>query len=156
VSSLSTQVRGYLLTGYAALRVEWCKARARAERWHEEVILLDEEMRRSVEYFRWRSQVWTARSASTVGTNAETNAGLNAYGLQQAWMFSTMAKVFVGSWREVRRKARCFVDSGEFLGDEEPLDSSVRVAEADEDDVLGAEDVGWEVDAWAVDDADDV
>src|SRR5882762_2397788 len=33
-----------------ALRVEWAKSQARADRWNEEVVLLDEEMRRVIEY----------------------------------------------------------------------------------------------------------
>lgn len=32
------------LNDYIGLRVEWCKARACADRWQEEVILLREEM----------------------------------------------------------------------------------------------------------------
>ena len=33
------------MTTSAALRVEWVKAKAHVDRWEEEVILLDEEMR---------------------------------------------------------------------------------------------------------------
>jgi hypothetical protein len=38
------------LTFYLALRVEWAKAKARAARWEEEVVLLDEEMRRVIQF----------------------------------------------------------------------------------------------------------
>lgn len=42
-----------------ALRVEWCKARARAHRWQEECLLLHEEMRRVSATFSWQSEKWT-------------------------------------------------------------------------------------------------
>ena len=42
-----------------ALRVEWCKARARAHRWQEECLLLHEEMRRVLATFAWQSENWT-------------------------------------------------------------------------------------------------
>lgn len=45
-----------------ALRIEWCKARARAHRWQEECILLAEEMRRVIEFFKWDSGVWEKRA----------------------------------------------------------------------------------------------
>jgi hypothetical protein len=36
-----------------ALRVEWAKSKVRASRWHEEVMLLEEEMRRAIVYSHW-------------------------------------------------------------------------------------------------------
>ncbi|KAF9492528.1 hypothetical protein BDN71DRAFT_1483780 [Pleurotus eryngii] len=41
-----------------AIRIEWCKARARAHRWQEECILLQEEMRRVKEFHRWQAGIW--------------------------------------------------------------------------------------------------
>ncbi|EIW81308.1 hypothetical protein CONPUDRAFT_153858 [Coniophora puteana RWD-64-598 SS2] len=40
------------------IRVEWCKARARALRWTEETELLREEMRRTLVYIAWQSDWW--------------------------------------------------------------------------------------------------
>jgi hypothetical protein len=45
-----------------ALRIEWCKARARAQRWSEEVRLLLEEMRRILEFLNWRATFWETRA----------------------------------------------------------------------------------------------
>ncbi|KJA24436.1 hypothetical protein HYPSUDRAFT_136378, partial [Hypholoma sublateritium FD-334 SS-4] len=42
-----------------ALRIEWCRARARAHRWQEECLLLAEEMRRIKEYFKTKTEWWT-------------------------------------------------------------------------------------------------
>lgn len=38
-----------------AFRIEWCKSRARASRWAEEVELLQEEMRRVAEFLSWHA-----------------------------------------------------------------------------------------------------
>jgi hypothetical protein len=46
-----------------ALRIEWCKARARAQRWLEEVQLLSEEMRRVLVFLQWKVGVWKARAS---------------------------------------------------------------------------------------------
>ncbi|KAF8059257.1 hypothetical protein FPV67DRAFT_1395314, partial [Lyophyllum atratum] len=43
---------------HEGIRLEWVKARARADRWREEVMLLEEEMRRVLEYCEWRASWW--------------------------------------------------------------------------------------------------
>ena len=89
------------LIRYTALRIEWCKARARAMRWLEEVRLLVEEMRRVLQFLQWKGRFWELRAAflqHDVNTAEETTAdlvgdhrllahrieGAKAYGLQQA------------------------------------------------------------------------
>lgn len=51
-----------------ALCVEWCKSRARAHRWQEECLLLDEEMRRVKAFFTWQVERWNDRAAQTFPT----------------------------------------------------------------------------------------
>ncbi|KAI9069574.1 hypothetical protein FKP32DRAFT_1559434, partial [Trametes sanguinea] len=41
-----------------SMRAEWARAKARAERWEEEIELLVEEMRRVVAYFQWQATWW--------------------------------------------------------------------------------------------------
>ncbi|KAG2066650.1 hypothetical protein BDR04DRAFT_1233833 [Suillus decipiens] len=45
----------------AGVRIEWCKARARAARRSEEVDLLLEEMRRVLGYLEWEIGAWRSR-----------------------------------------------------------------------------------------------
>ncbi|KAF6741643.1 hypothetical protein DFP72DRAFT_861712 [Ephemerocybe angulata] len=45
-----------------ALRVEWCKARARAHRFQEECLLISEELRRIKAFWAWEISTWTARA----------------------------------------------------------------------------------------------
>jgi hypothetical protein len=40
------------------VRVEWLKLRARAARWREEILLLEEEMRRAIEFCDWKQRWW--------------------------------------------------------------------------------------------------
>ncbi|KAG1786540.1 uncharacterized protein HD556DRAFT_1449630 [Suillus plorans] len=40
------------------IHIEWCKSRARALWWSEEVELLREEMRRVLEFFAWQAAWW--------------------------------------------------------------------------------------------------
>ncbi|KAG1800908.1 uncharacterized protein HD556DRAFT_1430245 [Suillus plorans] len=44
------------------IHIEWCKARARAARWSEEVDLLLEEMRRVLVYLEWEIEAWRSRA----------------------------------------------------------------------------------------------
>jgi hypothetical protein len=69
-----------------ALRVEWAKAKARAARWEEEVILLDEEMRRILEFCDWKARWWRdQRSLRTPDTtDSILSEGLQAFAEQQA------------------------------------------------------------------------
>ncbi|KAF8176561.1 hypothetical protein BJ912DRAFT_1024344 [Pholiota molesta] len=79
-----------------ALRIEWCRARARAHRWQEECLLLAEEMRRVLAYFSWQANWWTElsldppmiKSKSTISGKHPANIrvidGKRAYALRQA------------------------------------------------------------------------
>lgn len=47
---------------YLALRIEFCRARARAHRWQEECILLREEMRRVEQFWAHAVKAWNERA----------------------------------------------------------------------------------------------
>ncbi|KAJ8697361.1 hypothetical protein PTI98_004171 [Pleurotus ostreatus] len=59
----------------ACLRVEWVKARARAERWREEVLLLEEEMRRAIAYCCWKAEHWENVSHIKLSDDASVQEG---------------------------------------------------------------------------------
>ncbi|KAG6848454.1 hypothetical protein H0H93_016828 [Arthromyces matolae] len=75
------------------LRIEWCKSKARADRWKEEVQLLREEMRRVPLFFRFRSRWWREQATqSTDGCSDEPiTRGMRAYALDQSAMYEAMA-----------------------------------------------------------------
>jgi hypothetical protein len=100
-----------ILTHYSALRVEWSKAKARAERWEEEVILLDEEMRRVLQYCYWRAKWWRDQpSLRTPDANDILTEGLKAFSEQQAAQELDMARDWEGKWRAVRARAQPIID----------------------------------------------
>ena len=82
------------------MRVEWAQCVARAERWEEEVTLLQEEMRRVVQFLEWRSGDWLAKVDSRVGTvTPAVHSGLSAYAKKQSAVFHNLAVRFCQRWR---------------------------------------------------------
>jgi len=82
------------------MRVEWAQCVARADRWGEEVILLQEEMRRIVQFLEWRSRDWLAKADLRTGTiTPAVRAGLSAYANKQASVFHNLAVRFCRRWR---------------------------------------------------------
>ena len=81
------------------MRVEWAQCMARADRWEEEVALLQEEMRRAVQFLEWRSCEWLSK----VGARADivtpaVRAGLSAYARKQGSVFHNLAIRFCQRW----------------------------------------------------------
>ncbi|PPQ76891.1 hypothetical protein CVT26_000661 [Gymnopilus dilepis] len=80
------------------LRVEWAKSRARAARAREEVMLLQEEMRRVLKYLEWRAMWWRQRASLRQGLTAELAEGIQAYAKCQADIQDTLATHFKKLW----------------------------------------------------------
>jgi hypothetical protein len=78
VQEVEDDVSGKL---HESVRVEWSKCRARCHRWREEVQLLDEEMRRVLDYSQWKSQWWAEQIKDILPTE-ELMEGLVAYALE--------------------------------------------------------------------------
>lgn len=92
----------------ATVRIEWCKAQARAKRFEEEVELVVEEMRRTLAYFEWKACEWE-RHATTppLGCQAidkTTAAGITSYAYKQANVQREMVKVFIDDWHELLKE----------------------------------------------------
>jgi hypothetical protein len=84
------------------MRVEWAQCIARADRWEEEVTLLQEEMRRVVQFLEWKSRDWFAKVDSRAGTVIPAvHAGLSAYARKEGSVFHTLATRFSQRWRSV-------------------------------------------------------
>jgi len=82
------------------MRVEWAQCMARADRWEEEVILLQEEMRRAVIFLEWRSSDWFTKVDLRMGTvTPVVHAGLAAYARKQGSVFHNLAVQFSQRWR---------------------------------------------------------
>ena len=86
-----------------ALRIEWGKARARAARWSEEVELLQEEMRRTKQFFEWKAQWWEQHRdpPSDIPLNSLTRQGISAYADRQATVQRRLSDDFSMLWHQV-------------------------------------------------------
>lgn len=93
------------MTTSAALRVEWAKAKARADRWEEEVILLDEEMRRVLVFCQWKSAWWLEQVPLREGLRPQLAEGLQAYAEGQADMERRICLSWTAKWSQARELA---------------------------------------------------
>ncbi|KII87015.1 hypothetical protein PLICRDRAFT_177723 [Plicaturopsis crispa FD-325 SS-3] len=86
-----------------ALRIEWCCARARAMRWSEEIILLQEEMRRVKVTMEWQAVRWDSRAAAAAERLAGDGGaeGLTAYAYRQAALQRALKERCEYDWRHV-------------------------------------------------------
>ncbi|KIJ04284.1 hypothetical protein PAXINDRAFT_94870 [Paxillus involutus ATCC 200175] len=87
----------------SAIRIEWCKARARAHRWAEEVELLFEEKRRTLKYLRWAGNWWYEKAVNMTTTDTTLAEGLRAYAGRQAALRRELAQSFEHTWRDTQR-----------------------------------------------------
>lgn len=106
--------------------MEWAKAKARAARWTEEVELVYEEMRRTIEYCRWRAKWWESQSAIRKDVSPELADGLSVYALEHADLESRMERDLESRWEAIRSRARALMDSNfeEKTGDDTGSDSA--------------------------------
>ncbi|KAJ7017496.1 hypothetical protein C8F04DRAFT_912144, partial [Mycena alexandri] len=93
-----------------ALRVKWCKAYARTQRWHEDVVLVDEEMCRTIEYGTWMAEQWRGRAgARTRNVTPELAEGLRAYAMEHVKREEVTCAKLVGQWSGLRARARTYL-----------------------------------------------
>jgi hypothetical protein len=82
------------------MRVEWAQCVARADRWEEEVALLQEEMRRVVQFLQWRADDWLSKAGSRTGAiMPAVRSGLSAYATKQSAVLHNLAVRFCQRWR---------------------------------------------------------
>lgn len=122
-----------------ALRVEWAKSRARAKRWHEEVLLLQEEMRRVLVYLEYKAAWWVeCGDAEGRETSPALAEGLRAYAEGQAQLQRDLYSKFSDKWALVR--AGEVVDENGLVESDDELDGAGEgsdeeaMGEADEED----------------------
>jgi hypothetical protein len=85
------------------LRTAWAKAQGRHERWLEEILLLCEEMCRTLAYLSWKSNWWLEqaflREQNTLPHGDTTLAsGLAAYAHEQSDIYHQIGREFALKW----------------------------------------------------------
>lgn len=72
-------------------------------RWSEEVLLLQEEMRRVLEYMSWFSDWWTSHAAPpSTAHDPFLSEGLTAYAAKQADLRLSLRNHFETLWKDVQ------------------------------------------------------
>ncbi|KAJ6506688.1 hypothetical protein C8R45DRAFT_816824 [Mycena sanguinolenta] len=123
-----------------ALRVEWCKAYARMRRWHEDVVLVEEEMRRTIQYGYWQAGQWLDRSVARDGeVDGVLQEGLKAYALEQVHREAKTCDALKAKWGYWRERGQLY------LAGETPASNVIRPdgdgrEDSDEEDDEGAPD----------------
>jgi hypothetical protein len=127
-----------------ALRIEWVRAKARAERWQEEVVLLDEEMRRVIDFGLWKAEWWSTQANKCCSLpnplsdsadallspplSEDLQEGLRAYAAEHEALERAMTANLQQKWAGVRNKAKSMIlelDNGaEQANDLEPDDDN--------------------------------
>jgi hypothetical protein len=115
-----------------ALRVEWCKAYARMRRWHEDVVLVEEEMRHTIEYGYWSAAEWGTRAGIREGmAEEELREGLAAYTAKQVHREINTSEELTAKWARIREQGHAY------LVREMAAGADVVIPLADEDDAEG-------------------
>ncbi|KAJ2936112.1 hypothetical protein H1R20_g975, partial [Candolleomyces eurysporus] len=85
------------------IRVEWGKSRARAQRYQEEIELVQEEMDRTLRFFVWKAADWHAKGVALrmEPISAEYSEGLKAYAERQASLCQSLHDAFKEQWKGV-------------------------------------------------------
>ncbi|KAJ3529367.1 hypothetical protein NMY22_g9027 [Coprinellus aureogranulatus] len=84
-------------------RVEWAKSRARAMRYQEEILLVKEEMARTLRFYEFKEREWHARGAVWDSHHVELAyaEGLKAYAARQAELCRSFRLSFSFLWKNV-------------------------------------------------------
>ncbi|KAL0563734.1 hypothetical protein V5O48_018330 [Marasmius crinis-equi] len=85
---------------------EWCKARARARRSHEEIRLVAEEMRRSIAFCQYQSAWRQAQCNQRHNIPGYLQEGLTAYAKEHANVEVVRANTWTKSWAAIREHAK--------------------------------------------------
>ena len=81
-----------------SMRVEWAKARARKMRWKEELMLIQEEMRRVIVHHRWKADWWRDRASLRSHQDQVVLSGISGYAHKQADICVRLAEQCARHW----------------------------------------------------------
>lgn len=83
---------------------EWAQTRARMCRWDEEVLIIQEEMRRVLAFFEWKSRWWLEQGNRRQGLESSIESGVIAYAHKQANLCLCMAARCAVYWLPIMKK----------------------------------------------------
>ena len=86
--------------------MKWAKAMARADRWEEDVALLNEEMRRVLHFCKWKANWWAKQVLLYKGLDAPLAEGLHTCAAKQADMEQQIHLAWSAKWVHARALAQ--------------------------------------------------
>ncbi|KAA1479985.1 hypothetical protein DENSPDRAFT_789779, partial [Dentipellis sp. KUC8613] len=95
---------------HESMRATYAKSRARVRRWNEEVLLLLEEMRRSVAFLQWKASLWFSRANGRSSAPPDIQSGIHAYALRQAEIHQALSQSFINRWNPLLIKLNLSVE----------------------------------------------
>jgi hypothetical protein len=100
-----------------SLRVQWAKAKIRAHHWRVQLLLVCEEMRRSLVFIRWKGQHWSELAAQSIGDD-DLSEGKRAYALKHASAYDALHNKWAMKWHPLvgHAKKSCFKEEVVDLG----------------------------------------
>ena len=81
-----------------SLQVGWAKSWAQKEHWKEEVLIIQEEMRRVIMYQQWRALWWRDQGKHRTDADSATLHGVSAYAEKQASLCKSLARTCAICW----------------------------------------------------------
>lgn len=79
-------------------------------RWHEDVVLVEEEMRRTIEYGYWSAGEWITRASVRAGAvEDELLEGLTGYAREQEHREIVTCEQLSAKWARIRERGRAFL-----------------------------------------------
>ena len=87
-----------------SMRAEWAQTRARMCRWKEELQIIQEEMRRVLAFFEWRSSWWLEQGNRRQCLEPSLQSGVGAYAHKQACLCLRMAARCATYWLPIMKK----------------------------------------------------
>jgi hypothetical protein len=118
------------------------KSKARADRWNEEVQLVQEEMRRVLAFLEWKAVWWTEEGGRRLDVTPDIADGIRAYASKQAHINRELAFSFKKRWGSASQT------QGQDHGDHK------QDHEQDEDDLTDSSEYIKEVDRWGTAESD--
>jgi hypothetical protein len=118
----------------ADLCVEWLKCRARATRWKEEIELLEEEMRRAIQFCAWKANWWEEQAGRRTLVSAHLAEGIAAYAAENATAERRRLLSWLSHWEAVRQRARLVLENHLSGNEEGGQMGALEIEIEDEDD----------------------
>ncbi|KAJ6517927.1 hypothetical protein C8R47DRAFT_959948, partial [Mycena vitilis] len=120
------------------LRIEWAKTRAKAMRYREEVDLLEEEMRRVLQFQEWRAAWWKGLVGlrADLQPDAALREGHAAYAWKQAGYMEKIGTRFGKMWADIPGYLASNREMYDTMEDEDAEDEDVEGDEGEGGDAV--------------------